>query len=1386
MPSSIEVDDILGGSKTILDLAAQALSFAPIPGLDVAATALSSIIAKVQQTRGNDETARDLARSINELATRMKTAAESVQKIKSEMVSDSQEAEPNVESSALNERVKVLQKRLKELEKEADEIPKHKFTAKFFRSGQITIEMLVDDMANEVRRLVRGVANIQHGVSDIRHGVSNVEYGVSNIQYRQDREHDGKILEALPHADASYRSAGNASKSTYLEGTRTALLDELYSWATGMSTDLQDRPVYVLSGAAGTGKSTIAYEMARRLEEEGLLGASFFFLRGSEDRNSTRLVFSTLAYQLAQLQPILYPHIVGAAEDHLKRGVQQQMEFVIDELITGPLRKVSSTAKPSVIIIDAVDECTEAAQELVPRMLHLLLRCMLDLRDQFPLRVLITTRPELHIEQALESADFSSITKPFMLHDIPRVVVDKDIELYLEKRIHEIPSHAELLSTHPETVSMLTKVAEGLFIYAKLAVDFLHSDPDCVEENLNLLLSSNPHDGTSALDPLDKLYLTVLESAFPNVESEKALRDRMRKVLGGIAMLRDHLSVDVWASLMGLKANEIRSVIRRLGAVLIFNLGDSKSKLYPLHASFPQFLIDHTRCTKTAFYVDPKVQNRSFAEICLSLLVRDGVLRRNMCRLSNPLLHKDEIPDLSTRVQQFIPEHVQYTCLHWAFHVCDSEWASPDVDDLVNLVQTFYTKKLLFWMETLSFMGRLDVGVTALLNIRDWYKMHATIHDDTFALLNDAYRFILEYYTPIDICPEQLYISGLAFAPSCRLVDVYSREIDTSLVILPKRDHRWSACLRAIEVPDNHPREVHFSAGDHRIVTCCDSGYIYTFDAHSGAALNVMGSEDGAKRNSFIDISISPDSTQLLDAFVQPHAEDGSLSHSDIQVWNATSGALVRRLILDDIFTTTSYSPDGDRIIIVTPSGLHTLDARTGEPSDIVKWQPQLSLPGDHGFYHCTASSVYFSSDQTQVVSLAADKTLYIYDGNTGHLRHTLEHTNTIWSTAFFPDGAKLVSSGKAGRVYIWDLISGECLQGLKGHNGAVVCVAVSTAGDRIASSGSDLVVCLWDSCSGSLLTILRGHTSWVGSLSFSSDGDRLASSSADKTVRIWDITAAEEEAYTALDTTTWVEGVEFSSDGMYLASITERGVRIWTLLFTASKADDQLRIVALFAPSVALWDVCSGELVAMESRSQHSNHGMCVSLDGEWIAATTRHGSDSRNMTWVTVWKASDLSMQWASQIEVMAHSMQRIRFSSNSARVYVYVFDNAHRDAGTLHIRACSSGEVLEPSEEETEFSEEQEYEIREHQNKFYVDDGWIYSKELGGTALCWLPPSLRRHLIPKTLYMEASFHRYFAVGSGSGSVTLLNLSNLICLISQGENVDASGRSPGGYSRS
>ena len=62
-------------------------------------------------------------------------------------------------------------------------------------------------------------------------------------------------------------------------------------------------PVYWLNGLAGTGKSTIARTVAERMFAQGRLGASFFCSRDFEDRSNLRLIFPTIATQLARRYP---------------------------------------------------------------------------------------------------------------------------------------------------------------------------------------------------------------------------------------------------------------------------------------------------------------------------------------------------------------------------------------------------------------------------------------------------------------------------------------------------------------------------------------------------------------------------------------------------------------------------------------------------------------------------------------------------------------------------------------------------------------------------------------------------------------------------------------------------------------------------------------------------------------------------------------------------------------------------------------------------------------------------------------------------------------------------------------------------------------------------
>ena len=96
-----------------------------------------------------------------------------------------------------------------------------------------------------------------------------------------------------------------------LEATRTGVLDNIFTWAHGrapsgdpaLDSTSEQPEIYWLNGLAGTGKTTIAYTVAERCHEEGILGASFFCSRSDSDCNNPSMIFTTIAYQLGLFYP---------------------------------------------------------------------------------------------------------------------------------------------------------------------------------------------------------------------------------------------------------------------------------------------------------------------------------------------------------------------------------------------------------------------------------------------------------------------------------------------------------------------------------------------------------------------------------------------------------------------------------------------------------------------------------------------------------------------------------------------------------------------------------------------------------------------------------------------------------------------------------------------------------------------------------------------------------------------------------------------------------------------------------------------------------------------------------------------------------------------------
>jgi uncharacterized protein with WD repeat len=190
--------------------------------------------------------------------------------------------------------------------------------------------------------------------------------------------------------------------------------------------------------------------------------------------------------------------------------------------------------------------------------------------------------------------------------------------------------------------------------------------------------------------------------------------------------------------------------------------------------------------------------------------------------------------------------------------------------------------------------------------------------------------------------------------------------------------------------------------------------------------------------------------------------------------------------------------------------------------------------------------SVSFSPDGKRIVSGSWDKTLKVWDAQTGLETLTLKgHTNDVNSVSFSPDGKRIVSGSYDKTLKIWDAETGQETLTLKGHSSSVTSVSFSPDGKRIVNGSNDNTVKVWDAETGQETLTLRGHSGPVRSVSFSPDGKRIVSGSSDRTVKVWDAQTGRERL-TLKAHSSFVLSVSFSPDGKRIVSGHHGMVKVW------------------------------------------------------------------------------------------------------------------------------------------------------------------------------------------------------------------------------------------------
>jgi len=230
-------------------------------------------------------------------------------------------------------------------------------------------------------------------------------------------------------------------------------------------------------------------------------------------------------------------------------------------------------------------------------------------------------------------------------------------------------------------------------------------------------------------------------------------------------------------------------------------------------------------------------------------------------------------------------------------------------------------------------------------------------------------------------------------------------------------------------------------------------------------------------------------------------------------------------------------------------------------------------------------------------------------------------HTHSVKSFVFSPDGTSLISGSEDKTIKLWDMQTGGVVRTFQGHTGWVVSVSISADHTKIASASHDRTIRLWNIQTGECHHIIEQNIR-VGCVCFSPLDPKLLISSSGGKIQQWNIDGQR------IASKSDGSHIAFSLDGTQLVVCNKSVVEVQnhdSKVIVAKFSVPNLKIeCCCFSPdnrviavaavrTIYVWDITSSDPHPLETFIGHSQNVKSIAFSSPSSLISTSHDQSVR-----------------------------------------------------------------------------------------------------------------------------------------------------------------------------